>query len=63
MIIGTHEVKITPEDRGAHGVYGIVYARNVYYPDTKLTKIGTLAPGMKLSKELFNSMLKLSKII
>lgn len=63
MIIGMHEVKITTENRGEHGVYGIVYARNVYYPDTKLTKIGVLAPGMKLSKELFNSMLKLSKII
>ena len=63
MVIGLHEVKIMPENRGKDGVYGIVYARNVYYPDTKLTKIGVLAPGMKLSKELFNSMLKLSKII
>ena len=63
MIIGMHEVKITTENRGEHGVYGIVYARNVYYPDTKLTKIGTLTPGMKLSKELLHSMLTLSKII
>ena len=63
MIIGMHEVKIITENRGEHGVYVIVCARNVYYPDTKLTKIGVLAPGMKLSKELFNSMLKLSKII
>lgn len=63
MIIGMHEVKITTENRGEHGVYGIVYARNVYYPDTKLEKIGVLAPSMKLSKELFYSMLKLSKII
>ena len=63
MIIGMHEVKITTENRGEHGIYGIVYARNVYYPNTKLEKIGVLAPGMKLSKELFYSMLKLSKII
>lgn len=63
MIIGMHEVKITTENRGEHGIYGIVYARNVYYPNTKLEKIEVLAPGMKLSNELFYSMLKLSKII
>ena len=35
MIIGMHEVKITTENRGEYGVYGIVYARNIYYPDAK----------------------------
>ena len=60
MMIGIYQVRIQAEDRGNDGVYGKVYARCPYEIDNKWKHIFTLAPGMKLSKEMFYSALKLS---
>ena len=59
MMIGIYQVRIQTEDRGNDGVYGKVYARCPYEMNNKWKHILTLAPGMKLSKEMFYSALKL----
>ena len=62
MMIGIYQVRIQTEDRGNDGVYGKVYARCPYEMNNKWKHILTLAPGMKLSKEMFYSALKLSQL-
>jgi hypothetical protein len=60
MMIGNFQVKIEAENRGEHGIYGKVYERNVYEMDAKWKHILTLAPGMKLSKDMFYSALRMA---
>lgn len=60
MMIGNYQVRIEVENRGDDGIYGKVYERDVYEIDAKWRHILTLAPGMKLSKDMFYSALRMA---
>ena len=60
MMIGIHQVKIEADNRGRDGIYGKVYARCPYESGAKWRHVLTLAPGMKLTKDMFYEALKLS---
>lgn len=60
MMIGNYQVRINTENRGNDGIYGKVYAKDVYEMDAKWKHILTLAPGMKLSKDMFYTALKMA---
>lgn len=60
MIIGSHQVRISVDDRGDDGVYGKVYERSLYDSDSKWRHILTLAPGMKLTKDMFYTALDIA---
>lgn len=62
MQIDNYQVTIKIDDRGEFGKYGEVFAKNLYECDAKFHHILTLAPGMKLSKDMFYSALKMAGI-
>lgn len=62
MQIDNYQVTIKMDDRGEFGRYGKVFAKNLYECDAKFYHILTLAPGMKLSKDMFYSALKMAGI-
>ena len=55
--IDIYQVKIEPENRGSHGIYGNVFCRCPIAMRTEKfydwTHILTLPPGVKLTKSMF----------